>query len=51
MNTETIKVYNKMYDDFVSGKITAEVWYQFVYTILDELLEENKDVLIRLKDR
>lgn len=51
MNTETIKVYNKMYEDFVSGKISDEEWQTFVDVILNDILEENKDVLIRLKDR
>ena len=51
MTTEQIKTYHEMYDYFVQCKITAEEWDQFVYITMDTILEENKDVLVRLKDR
>jgi hypothetical protein len=43
--------YDKTYDQFQTGKITADEWYQFCYNVLDEIIQENKDVMIRLKNR
>jgi hypothetical protein len=51
MNIEQIKTYPEMREDFLLEKITAKDWDQFVYITLEKILEENKDVLARLKDR
>lgn len=50
MTAEQIETYTKTYNDFLAGNISAEVWYDFVFQTLDDILEENKDVLVRLKD-
>lgn len=36
---------------FENGKLTREQWLEICTELLLELMEKNKDVLIRLKDR
>jgi hypothetical protein len=36
---------------FEAGRITQEEWYKICFELLGEIMEENKDVLIRLKNR
>jgi hypothetical protein len=38
---------NKMYLD---GKITKQEWIDYCFKYLENLMEENKEVLIRLKN-
>jgi hypothetical protein len=48
--TETLKnEYDNMYSKFVQGDITEQVWKDYVDVIFDLILEENKEVLVRLK--
>ena len=43
--------YNKMYDALQSGQITEGEWKYYCTEILDRILEENKDILDRLRKR
>jgi hypothetical protein len=43
--------YNEMFAKFNAGKITEQEWKAFCLEVLCEVMEENKDVLIRLKNR
>jgi hypothetical protein len=36
---------------FEMGWITQEEWFKICFEILGEVMEENKDVLVRLKNR
>jgi hypothetical protein len=36
---------------FEAGRITQEEWYKICFELLGEIMEENKDVFIRLKNR
>jgi hypothetical protein len=36
---------------FEMGWITQEEWFKICFEILGELMEENKDVFVRLKNR
>ena len=44
-------LYYKTRQQFVDGEITTGQWQEFCYQVLLEIMEENKDVLIRLKNR
>jgi hypothetical protein len=39
------------YQQFQNGKITLEEWQAFCFEVLCEIMEQNKDVLVRLKNR
>ena len=43
--------YNETRQQFMNGEITLEQWQEFCFEVLGEIMEENKDVLIRLKNR
>lgn len=43
--------YNEVRQQFMNGEITVEQWQEFCFEVLCEIMEENKDVLIRLKNR
>ena len=43
--------YDEIYDQFQADKITADEWYRFCYNVLDEIIQENKDAMVRLKNR
>jgi len=45
------EMYDEMYDKFQEGKITAQEWYRFCYDVLGEIIEENKEIMVRLKNR
>jgi hypothetical protein len=36
---------------FEAGWLTQQEWFEICKDVLVEIMEENKDVLIRLKDR
>lgn len=50
MNQEKMNQYEIKYQQFVNGIITELEWKNYCFSILSDLLEENKDVLIRLKN-
>jgi hypothetical protein len=41
---------NKMYQMYLDGKITKQEWIDYCFKYLENLMEENKEVLIRLKN-
>ena len=43
--------YEFMWVQFQNGFISQEVWIEFCDKILVQILEDSKDVLIRLKNR
>jgi hypothetical protein len=50
MNVINEELYYKKYNQFLSGELTEQEWNEYCHAVLEELLEENKDVLIRLKN-
>jgi hypothetical protein len=51
MSSTTINQYYTMLEKFERREITQQQWYAFCASILEQIMEENKDVLIRLKNR
>lgn len=51
MNEQLIKQYFENLQKFQNGEWTSDMWYVYCASVLDELMEENKDVFIRLKNR
>lgn len=51
MTKEQHKEYYDTYDSFLEGRITLKQWIRYCHNLMDTLLEENKDVLYRLKYR
>jgi hypothetical protein len=51
MKADRIKKYKEMFDRFNKGEITQEEWRKFCFVLLGEVMEENKDVFVRLKNR
>ena len=43
--------YCGMWDALLAGKITEQEWRTFCDALFVQTLEENKDVLVRLKNR
>jgi len=43
--------YHEMYLKVQQGKISEDTWREFCNQLLEQILEKNKDVLIRLKNR
>lgn len=42
--------YREKYADFCKGKISREEWADFCTFFLEELMEENADILKKLKE-
>ena len=51
MNTELIQEYYTNLQKFQNNEWTSDMWYIYCASVLDQLMEENKDVFIRLKNR
>jgi hypothetical protein len=51
LNQETAQRYYNDLNKFKNGEITAERWYEICAKLLGDLMEKNKDVLVRLKNR
>jgi hypothetical protein len=43
--------YERMFALVESQKITEEVWFDYCFKVLAKILNETKDVMIRLKNR
>ena len=43
--------YNTMKDKFDKGQITEQEWKAFCFEVLAEILDDCKDVMVRLKER
>ena len=51
MNKALTNQYYTMLDKVERKEITQQQWYAFCASILSVIMEENKDVLVRLKNR
>ena len=45
------KEYKIKYEQFLKGVISQKDWGNYCFEILKYLMEDNKDVLVRLKNR
>ena len=43
--------YNEMLANFQVGLISEEVWFDFCFKVLAEIMDDTKDVFVRLKNR
>ena len=43
--------YNEMFAKVQNGQISEEVWFGYCFEILSQIIEENKSVFVRLKER
>lgn len=50
-NTTANAEYFRMFQAVKDGKITEAEWTAFCMEMLSDILEQNKDVFIRLKNR
>jgi hypothetical protein len=50
-NKITYEDYDLMWFDLREGRITEEDWREFCDALFAQTLEENKDVMVRLKNR
>ena len=51
MKNEMIEQYFANLRKFENGEWTSQQWYDYCSVVLGELMEEHKDVFIRLKNR
>jgi hypothetical protein len=51
MNKDTANQYYAMLEKYECGEITQQQWFAYCAMVLEVLMEENKDVFIRLKNR
>jgi hypothetical protein len=51
MDKQLTNQYYDMLDKFERREITKQQWYAFCASILSVIMEENKDVFVRLKNR
>jgi hypothetical protein len=51
MKQELVERYYDYYDRLKKGELTIQQWKDFCLLLLQEIMEENKDVFIRLKNR
>jgi hypothetical protein len=43
--------YKEMFAKVQAGQITQEVWFDYCFQTLSQIMEDNKDVFARLKNR
>lgn len=43
--------YDKKYNQMKRGEISDQEWYDYCTNLLGDILDDNKDVMIRLKQR
>jgi hypothetical protein len=48
--TSIVTEYEIKYQQVVNGIITESEWQEYCFSLLADLLEEHKDVLVRLKN-
>ncbi len=51
IDEETAQMYYNALEKFEKDEITSQQWYDICAKLLGDLMEKNKDVFIRLKDR
>ena len=45
-----MREYNEMYQKYLKGYIIEKEWSDYCFKLLEKLMEDNKNVLIRLKN-
>lgn len=50
-NIEISKEYKDRYEQLVNGIITESEWKDYCISLFNSILDENKEVLIRLKNK
>lgn len=51
MNEQMIQQYFENLQKFSNNEWTSQQWYNYCTMVLGELMEEHKDIFIRLKNR
>jgi hypothetical protein len=51
IDPETTQHYFNALKKFENGEITSQQWYDICTKLLGDIMEQNKDVFIRLKNR
>lgn len=51
IDPETAQHYYNALKKFENGEITSQQWYDICAKLLGDLMEQHKDVFVRLKDR
>lgn len=51
MTADTVREYSNRLKDFYAGIITEQEWMEYCASILAELMDENKEVYLRMKER
>ena len=51
MDKQLTNQYYVMLEKFERKEITKQQWYAFCASVLSVIMEENKDVFVRLKNR
>lgn len=51
MNEQLIQQYYQNLNKFSNGEWTSQQWYDYCTFVLGTLMEEHKEVFIRLKNR
>ena len=46
-----ITEYKEMFAKVQAGQISERVWFDYCFQTLSEIMEDNKDIFIRLKTR
>ena len=49
-NLERYKMYDRALGEFGRGEITHEEWYKTCFTLLGEIMEENREMYRRMKE-
>lgn len=50
MTREQIKTYYEIHEQFSNGEISENNWRNFCDVLLEEIMQEHKDVFLRLKE-
>ena len=51
LGPEAAQMYYSALKKFKNGEITSQQWYEICAKLLGDLMEKNKDVFVRLKNR
>ena len=46
-----ITEYKEMFAKVQAGQITEQVWFDYCFQTLSQIMEDNKDIFARLKNR
>lgn len=51
IDPEVAQMYHNALQKFENGEITSQQWYDICAKLLGDLMEQHKDVFVRLKNR